>query len=209
MVLAARFLGMLARPAAYRDAMYSLSRMAEHLLLNHFNALAALAELAFCRVLYLGTGVCLGAAHEAALKMVEMTGGRVWADSETYLGLRHGPMSAIHPDSLVVCCLSSDPVVRAYECDLVRELNGKQLGMAKLIFGEDVPADLAREGDLVIECPGLSAVGDDQVAVLYVLLGQVLAFFRCLADGLHPDAPSRDGVIHRVVQEFMIHRATH
>jgi tagatose-6-phosphate ketose/aldose isomerase len=32
-----------------------------------------------------------------------MSDGRVHATAETYLGLRHGPMCAIHPDTLVVC----------------------------------------------------------------------------------------------------------
>jgi tagatose-6-phosphate ketose/aldose isomerase len=138
--------------------------------------------------------------------MLEMTAGRVWANYETYLGLRHGPMSAVHADTLIVCCLSSDPLVRAYECDLIRELNDKRLGMAKLIFGENVPADLVRGEDVVIDCECLSTVGDDNIPVLYVLVGQVLALFRCLGDGLKPDSPSRDGVISRVVQGFTLHR---
>lgn len=205
MVLAARSLGMLATTDVYSDLIQTLSRIAEDLLLTQFDALSELGERAFARVLYLGSGTRLGSARESALKMVEMTAGRVWADCETYLGLRHGPLSAVHADSLVVCCLSCDPMLRAYECDLIRELNNKRLGMAKLIFGEKVPPDLAREGDVVIDCKGLSSVGDDQLPVLYVLLGQVLAFFRCLADGLQPDAPSRDGVINRVVQGFTVH----
>ena len=38
--------------------------------------------------------------------MLEMTAGRVIAISETCLGLRHGPMSMVHGDALVVCFLS-------------------------------------------------------------------------------------------------------
>jgi tagatose-6-phosphate ketose/aldose isomerase len=136
-----------------------------------------------------------------------MTAGKVCTTSETYLGLRHGPMSAVHPDTLVVCFLSSDPLVRAYECDLIRELNDKQLGMAKLIFGENIPSDLVRSEDVMIDCNGLADLGDRNMPVLDVILGQVLAFFRCLKEGLEPDSPSSDGVINRVVQEFKLHRA--
>ena len=64
-----------------------------------------------------------GAARESALKMLEMTAGRVITLSETYLGLRHGPMSSVHPDTFIVCFLSSDPQIRGYESDLIRELN--------------------------------------------------------------------------------------
>jgi tagatose-6-phosphate ketose/aldose isomerase len=38
-----------------------------------------------------------------------------------------------------------------------------------------------------------------------VVAGQLLAFFRCLNEGLRPDSPSEDGVINRVVQSFTLH----
>jgi tagatose-6-phosphate ketose/aldose isomerase len=206
MVLAAGFLGMLRTPDRYLALTEGLSRQAEKLLHTHLDTLAGLARRDFNRVVFLASGARFGAARESALKMLEMTAGRVWATCETYLGLRHGPMSGVHPDTLIVCFLSSDPLVRAYECDLIRELNDKQLGMAKLIFGEDIPSDLARSGDAVIDCDGLAELGDENIPVLDVLLGQLLAFFRCMKDGLHPDSPSNDGVISRVVHEFRLHR---
>jgi D-galactosamine 6-phosphate deaminase/isomerase len=42
--------------------------------------------------------------------------------------------------------------------------------------------------------------------VLDVVVGQLLAFFRCLHVGRRPDAPSDEGVISRVVGDFAIHR---
>jgi len=207
MVLAAAFLGMLRTPDKYLALVQGLSQKAEELLYAHFDTLAGLARRDFARVVFLASGARLGAARESALKMLEMTAGKVCTTSETYLGLRHGPMSAVHPDTLVVCFLSSDPLVRAYECDLIRELNDKQLGMAKLIFGENIPSDLVRSEDVMIDCNGLADLGDRNMPVLDVILGQVLAFFRCLKEGLEPDSPSSDGVINRVVQEFKLHRA--
>jgi tagatose-6-phosphate ketose/aldose isomerase len=137
--------------------------------------------------------------------MLEMTAGRVSTLCETYLGLRHGPMSYIDGDSLIVCFLSSDPNVRAYETDLLRELDRKQLGLLKLIAGENVPADMLRENDVAIECPGLGKLGDDYACVVHVVVGQLLAFFRCLHEGLRPDSPSESGVINRVVESFQLH----
>jgi tagatose-6-phosphate ketose/aldose isomerase len=49
-------------------------------------------------------------------------------------------------------------------------------------------------------------VSDEAAPVLDVLVGQLLAFFRCLTIGLRPDMPSDDGVISRVVEDFAIHR---
>lgn len=206
MVLAAAFLGMLEAPEKFPALARGLSLKADELLRNHVDALAALAGRDFQRVVYLASGARFGAARESALKMLEMTSGRIWATCETYLGLRHGPMSAVHADTLIVCCLSSDPLVRAYECDLIRELNRKQLGLGKVIFGENIPPDLARGEDAVIDLNGLAELGDDNMPVLDVILGQLLAFFRCRREGLQPDSPSSDGVINRVVQEFKLHR---
>jgi D-galactosamine 6-phosphate deaminase/isomerase len=134
-----------------------------------------------------------------------MTAGRVTTLCETYLGLRHGPMSYVHDDTLVVCFLSSDPTLRAYEADLLRELDKKQLGLMKLIVGEEVPRELIRENDIVLECKGLARLRDENLAVIDVLAAQLLAFFCCLKAGLRPDSPSEDGVISRVVQTFALH----
>jgi tagatose-6-phosphate ketose/aldose isomerase len=138
--------------------------------------------------------------------MLEMTAGRVFTMPETYLGLRHGPMSAIHPDTLVVCFLASHPLTRAYEADLIRELAAKGLAGRKMILGEAIPADLVSPGDVALECLGMSAAGDSNVPVLDVIAGQLLAFFRCLAEGLKPDSPSEANVISRVVNGFTLYR---
>ena len=178
------------------------------MLIRHGDGLAAAARSRFRSAVYLGSGGRYGSAREAALKMLEMTSGRVMAFPETYLGLRHGPMAAVDEESLIVCFLSSDEVVRAYEADLVRELNRKGLGARKVLVGADVPGDLPSAGDLVVDVPGLRAVDDDDATLLDVLVGQTLALFRCMATGLRPDSPSDDGVISRVVESFEIHRRT-
>ncbi|MGD0296980.1 MAG: tagatose-6-phosphate ketose isomerase [Bryobacteraceae bacterium] len=206
MVLAARALGLLQAPDRYRALCRDLSERAGRLLGTSFPVLARVAEKDFNRVLFLGSGSRFGAARESALKMLEMTAGRVIAISETYLGLRHGPMSLVHSDTWVVCFLSSDPQIRGYESDLIRELSRKQLGLGKLIFGEHIPHDLAGPADVLVESTGSASLGDEDWPVLDVIVGQILAFFRCRKEGLQPDSPSSDGVIQRVVQNFALHR---
>jgi tagatose-6-phosphate ketose/aldose isomerase len=205
LVLAARFLGLSTNPDRYGEVCETLSRIAARLLEEHLGAFARIGKEPFKRALFLGSGARFGAARESSLKMLEMTAGRVTTMSETYLGVRHGPMSYVHEDTLVVCFLSSDPTLRRYESDLLREFDQKELGLLKVIIGEDVPADLVREGDVVIECKGLAKLGDDNSPVIDVIAGQLLAFFRCLEEGLRPDSPSEDGVISRVVQTFALH----
>ncbi|HEY4052268.1 MAG TPA: hypothetical protein VGL74_00905 [Terriglobales bacterium] len=205
LVLAARSLGLIDAAPQYRATTQALSAIASDLLRKYFGTISSVAASGFRRAAYLGTGPRLGAARESALKMLEMTAGSVATLCDSYLGFRHGPMSFAHQDTLIVCFLSSDPLLRAYEADLLQELNDKELGLLKVIVGQDVAQELVRSNDVVIECPGLAAVGDDNSPVIHVLVGQLLAFFRCLEEGLHPDSPSADGVINRVVQSFKLH----
>jgi tagatose-6-phosphate ketose/aldose isomerase len=206
MVLAGQLLGRTEDPDTYRARGTAVARLGAELLLDHVDALARAARSHYRSAVYLGSGCRYGSAREGALKMLEMTAGRVTTFPETYLGLRHGPMAAVDGGALVVCFLSTDPVVRAYEADLVRELNRKNLGARKVIVGHDVPDDLPGADDVVLDLPGLDAIGDDGAPLVDVLVGQLLAFFRCLSIGLRPDMPSDHGVISRVVEDFAIHR---
>ncbi len=77
--------------------------------------------------------------------MLESNGGRVVTIADSFLGLRHGPMAAVGAESLIVAFLSSDPVVRAYERDVLLELRRKGLGGWRLVVGERIPPELAAE----------------------------------------------------------------
>lgn len=176
---------------------------AEHILAAHGDELARFAEADFESILYLGSGARIGCARECALKMLEMTGGRVQTLAETYLGLRHGPMSALKPETRVVAFLSADPVVRRYEDDLLRELSRKGLGLQRVLVGPNAERSRCDAADLVIDVDV-----DDAIAPLTdVLVGQLLGLFRCLSLGFRPDAPSQ-GVLTRVVESFAIHGAS-
>jgi tagatose-6-phosphate ketose/aldose isomerase len=115
-------------------------------------------------------------------------------------------MSAVHGDTLVVAFLSPESHARAYELDVLRELGRKGLGAARVLVGEALPPELVRAGDVGVSPRGLDALAEDAAAVIDVLVGQMLAFFRCRHLGGKPDAPSPAGVIQRVVEEFAIYR---
>ena len=205
LLLAARYIGMLERPDGYRKLCERLSQITSELMRSSFDTLAKIAAADFRRAVFLGSGSLFAASREAALKMLELTSGRVTTMCETYLGFRHGPMSYVQDDTLIVCDLSCDPTVRAYELDLLHELDRKKLGLSKVIVGENIPDSAVREGDEVIECRGLTELGDEETPTVYVVVAQLLAFFRCLEEGLQPDSPSEGGIINRVVQKFPLH----
>jgi tagatose-6-phosphate ketose/aldose isomerase len=205
MALAARALGLLRNSGAIGALAQNLADAGKYLLSHHPATIRNVAEGPFRRAVFLASGCRFGAARESALKMLEMNAGCIPTMAETYLELRHGPMCLVNRETLVVCFLACDPVTRAYEEDLITELHRKEIGARLLISGEHVPPELLRAGDVALEIPGLGALGDDNVAVIDVMVGQLLGFFRCLAGGLRPDMPS-SGVISRVVNEFTIRR---
>jgi tagatose-6-phosphate ketose/aldose isomerase len=208
LLLAARFMSMWKRPDDYAQLCKRSSTIAEQLISENFDVLAGIAKSKFQRVVFLGTGPGFGAAREAALKMLEMTAGRVTTLCETYLGFRHGPMSYVQQETLIVAFLSSSPTLRAYEADLLQELDRKKLGLSKLIVGEKIPAEVLRNGDVAVECPGLAELGDQDSTTIHVVIAQLLGFFRCLEEGLRPDSPSEHGIIQRVVGKFTLHSAS-
>jgi len=206
LVLAGRALALNHRADAYRALAARAARVAADVLSQQADAIADAAEGPFGSVVYLASGCRLGSGRESALKMLEMNAGRVGVLCESYLGLRHGPMSAVHRDTLVVAFLSSDPLARAFELDLLNELDQKAIGLRKLVVGSGVPAEAAsRPEDVVVECGAGERLPDEDLALVDAVVGQLLAFFRCLHAGLRPDSPSEAGIINRVVQSFAIH----
>jgi tagatose-6-phosphate ketose/aldose isomerase len=205
MLLAVRFLGLLDDTATYRAKCQEISATSSALLREQMDVLAQIARRPFRSVLFLGSGSHFAAAREASLKMLEMTAGRVFTSCESYLGLRHGPMSGIRSDTLVVGFLSTDEKVRAYEIDVLKDLAYKRLGLARVIAGVAIPPGFLGPADTAIPYLSTALLEDEDLPVLDVVVGQTLALFRCLHEGLRPDSPSEDGVIQRVVQSFTLY----
>jgi tagatose-6-phosphate ketose/aldose isomerase len=207
LALSARYLGWLARPGGFGAMANRLELAARRLLATWPDWLMNFVSGDVERMLFLGDGCQFGAARESALKVLEMTAGKVATMAETYLGLRHGPMCFINERTLIVCFQSADPLIRAYQRDLIAELDTKQLGARKLLTSaHDAVAAPSRASDLAItyEFPD-NEPNDADLALLDVMVGQILGFHRCREEGLQPDSPSKSGVIRRVVVEFRIH----
>ena len=176
-------------------------------LLGPANALAEqLAGRRFSTVYYLGSGALNGVARESALKLLELTAGRVRSCSETFLGVRHGPLSALDGKALLVALVSSDPRVRRYELDLLREVREKRLAEETVIIAQKPEPALCATGSFVLNLEIDRKVVDDHLAPVMVLFGQLLGLYSSIAQGLRPDAPSPDGVINRVVSGVEMHR---
>ena len=79
-----------------RNTVGALSNAAAGLLEDAWPVAQRLAARGFERVVYLGSNELRGLASEAALKMLELTDGRVVAVSDSTLGFRHGPKTIVN-----------------------------------------------------------------------------------------------------------------
>jgi tagatose-6-phosphate ketose/aldose isomerase len=191
----------LADPAAAAASVEDACSRAEAMLPAIDQQCRTLAEGVQDRIVMLASSPALGWAHEAALKALEMTAGRIPVVAESYLGLRHGPMSFVRPDTLVMCLLSSDPVRRLYEKDLLDELRAKKLGYVVAI-GDSEKVD--GWGNEVL--PAIAPKLPDTLRTPYeIVCGQLLGYHLGVRLGLNPDNPSPGGIISRVVQGVRIH----
>lgn len=191
----------LARPQEAAAAADRLVRAGETVLREHEKTARDLAASPPARFVALASAPLLGAAREACLKVLEMTAGRVATLSETYLGLRHGPMSFLEPDTVVICFVSSEERRRRYELDLIEELRVKRLGRRIGLAPPGVDGSLF---DVLISTEA-SELPDYWRTPAEIVFGQLLAYYASLAAGLDPDNPSPAGVIHRVVQGVRIY----
>jgi tagatose-6-phosphate ketose/aldose isomerase len=162
---------------------------------------ATLARRGYDRVVFLGSGALTGLARESALKLTELTAGRVpaWADSA--LGFRHGPKAVLTPQTLVVVYLSNDLYTRRYDQDIAAELLA-QLGPDHVLV---VGGPAGPESGLRVVLNDLTDVDDAALAAPMVIVAQSMALRFSLALGIGPDNPFPGGQVNRVVQGVTVH----
>ncbi|MGD9563308.1 MAG: SIS domain-containing protein [Pyrinomonadaceae bacterium] len=203
MVVAGQCLANIDDLGRYQSVVETLSSIAETCLPEIADAASALADQRFERICFLGSGPLKGVADESALKVLELSGGFHSTMSESFLGLRHGPLSWLNKNSLVVGFVSNDPEKAKVELGLLAEIRKKKAAAAVIAVAGESP-NVSRHVDLDLSFPIPSGIADDFLPPFYVLFGQCLGLFSSLSLGLMPDSPSADGKIQRVVSNIEI-----
>jgi tagatose-6-phosphate ketose/aldose isomerase len=157
------------------------------------------------RTCFVGAGVLRAVADESALKVVELSAGKVTTLAETPLGLRHGPLSSVDSQTLFVAFLSSDPRRRGYELDLLREIDRKRLGRVRAVVTAHGDSDVSSLVDYSLSLNRAADFPDYYRPVLDVMLSQLIGLFASMQNGLKPDQPSPGGTITRVVAPIKLY----
>lgn len=181
----------------------NIARSAQALLDQHSARLRTVAAERYSRVVYLGSNGFKALAREAALKLMELTDGKVVAAFDSPLGFRHGPKTIVTGDTLLFVFVSNDPYTRLYDLDLLRELRKDGLA-GRVIAITAQPQDAVAEVDC-LQVAHAAGARDGELYFPYIVCGQLYAFYRALSVGNTPDQPSNSGTVSRVVNGVTIH----
>ncbi|HHV8180131.1 SIS domain-containing protein [Streptococcus pneumoniae] len=173
-----------------------------HKVLDKAEDVKELVDLDFNRVIYLGAGPFFGLAHEAQLKILELTAGQVATMYESPVGFRHGPKSLINDNTVVLVFGTTTDYTRKYDLDLVREVAGDQIAR-RVVLLSDQAFGLENVKEVVLGCGGV--LNDIYRVFPYIVYAQLFALLTSLKVENKPDTPSPTGTVNRVVQGVIIH----
>ena len=140
------------------------------------------------------------AVYAAGLTVIpeQVTNCHVQVVIDTYLGVRHGLMSFLKPETLVLCLISSDPVRRLHERDLIDELRARKVGY---LVGIADPTGSEILFDHVI--PAIAPRTDDALRTPHEMIGpQLLSYYLSRHLKLNPDDPCSVAAGNQEVQQL-------
>jgi len=131
---------------------------------------------------FLGSGSLYGLANEAMLKMKEMS--LSYSECFHTLEFRHGPMSMVDRESLVINLINES--AREHEYALLRDMQSKGARTLGLLDQSDPKAEDVLNDKVLIQ----SGIPELWRAPLYLPILQLIAYERAISKGLDPDNPT-------------------
>lgn len=162
----------------------------------------------FERIVYLGSNTLKGTSQESALKMLELTAGRVVTMYDTPMGFRHGPKSIVDDTTLTVVYLSDDPYTRQYEVDLIKEMSGQRKGNKIVAVMRSQDDEVASLVDYTVSYDLEDSYENVLLGLDYILFAQTLAVLKSLSLDITPDNPCPTGEVNRVVKGVTLYPYT-
>ena len=181
----------------------------ENFLNNQYEEVAKIvADFDFDRIVYLGNIALKGVAQESALKMLELTAGKVATMYDSQLGFRHGPKSIINDNTLTVAYLSDDEYRRRYELDLIKEMAGQRKGNKIAVVYNTDCEEVKELADYTIQFNVGEAMENVMLGLDFIMFAQTLAVMKSLSMSITPDNPCPTGEVNRVVKGVILYPYT-
>ena len=181
----------------------------QYFLDNQFGEVAkVIEEFDFDRIVYLGNLALKGVAQESALKILELTAGKVATMFDSPLGFRHGPKSIINDKTLIVVYLSDDDYRRQYELDLIKEMSGQRKANKIVAVYNRACEGIEALVDYAIQVNVGSDMENVMLGLDFIIVAQTLAVMKSLSMGITPDNPCPTGEVNRVVKGVTLYPYT-
>ena len=184
-----------------------LSNSVNDFIENNIEKVTSLSNEDFERIVYLGSSTSKGIARESALKVLELTAGKVNASYDTPLGFRHGPKSVVDDETVSVIYISNDEYTRKYDLDLAKEMLAHKKNDKVVIVGDNIEEDILNKADYVFNVENINYNVENKVLLplQQIIFGQMLSFLKSVNLGITPDNPCPTGEVNRVVQGVILH----
>ena len=146
------------------------------------------------RAAFMGSGALTFAARESALKVMELSAGRIPCLWDSILGFRHGPKSFVTDQTHLVVLAGYDTRKTHYERDLIAELKQQFPGARLTVIGPGGDVDVPQPDGPLWAAPNA------------VLFAQVAGLLWADALGLNVDNPFEgQGTLTRVVADVKLY----
>ena len=188
------------RSEVEKAARYASGVISEKELLSH------VAGKPFERAVFLGSGMFLGLAREAHLKLQELTNGTIICKFDSFLGFRHGPKAVVNNKTLVCYLFSNNKYVAEYEQDLACSFSDENRPMITFGISEFEKKGIPLDSRLYYNTKETGEPLYEPFLLLpHLVAVQLLAYYKSLLEGYNPDSPSVNGAISRVVKGVRIY----
>lgn len=192
------------------EEMLKIIDIAEKELKNKYIEIKEIAEQEHKRIVVLGSGILKGLAQELSLKVMELSAGKVVSVSNTTLGFRHGPKAIVNNETIVFELINQDEYAVKYDEGLLEEMS-EDKSADKLIAYNISSNDLIEESTykvIKLDETDREKIKNRELASLFIYLiyGQIYAFFKSQYLGNTTDNPFPSGEVNRVVKKFKVHK---
>ena len=174
-----------------------------------YEKIKKLAEEDHKRIVILGSGILSGLGQELALKIMELSAGKVVAVNNTTLGFRHGPKSIINEKTIIFNLINESKYAKKYDEDLLEEMKLDEKANKIVVYCINKNEKIEKNADeLIFIEKNDNNILDNQLASLFIYLvyGQMYAFFKSQYLGNTTDNPFPTGEVNRVVKKFKVYK---
>lgn len=157
------------------------------------------------RLVVLGAGNLLGAAKEAALKLLELTAGKIISRYDTPMGFRHGPKAMLTPKTTILYFVSNNEYTQKYDLDMLKELS-QAVKNNLIVVSDKYDADIEKNADVYLFNSTRETLDEAFTPYVSLVIAQIYALFASIQVNCTPDNPFPSGEVNKIVQGVSIYK---